>query len=362
MASEHHTVTSTQARRALRSAFKIKRPVFIWGPPGIGKSELVKQVAEDMQGVVVDIRMAQMEPTDLRGIPYYNREINKMDWAPPIDLPDQEFASKHKIVILFLDEFNSAAPSVQAAAYQLVLDRRCGKYHLPDNVVIVAAGNRESDKGVTFRMPLPLVNRFLHLEMRPDFASWHTWAIEHRIHKDVVGYLSFAKNDLCDFNSKSSSRAFPTPRTWTFVSQVISDEESDTDTQYSLIAGAIGEGLATKFMAHRKISDKMPNPMDILQGKVKTLQIKEISAMYSLTTSLCYELKDIADRREVSTEKFHEMGDNFFYFMMENFETELVVMGAKVSLKTYGIPLDPPRLKSYNDIFHKYGKYITQTK
>jgi hypothetical protein len=351
-----------QVRKSLLAAFKIKRPVFIWGPPGIGKSDIVRGVAQELGGVVIDLRMAQMEPTDLRGIPYYNRDINKMDWAPPIDLPDLELASKYPVIVLFLDEFNSAAPSVQAAGYQLVLDRRVGKYVLPDNVVIVAAGNRESDKGVTFRMPMPLANRFLHLEMRPDFTSWQYWAIENRIHKDVVGYLSFAKNDLFDFNSKSSSRAFPTPRSWSFVSDVINDTDSDSDTQFNLIAGAIGDGLAVKFAAHRKFSDKMPNPIDILHGKVKKLEMKEISAMYSLTTSLCYELKDIADRKEVSSDKFHEYGDNFFTFMMENFETELVVMGAKVSLKTYKIPLDPPRLKSYHDIYTKYGKYITQSK
>jgi MoxR-like ATPase len=161
-----------------------------------------------------------MEPTDLRGIPFFNKDNGKMDWAPPIDLPDEELASQYPVIVLFLDEMNSAPPSVQAAGYQLVLNRRVGKYRLPDNVVIVAAGNRESDKGVTYRMPMPLANRFLHVEMRSDFTTWQSWAVTHDIHQDVVSFLSFSKNDLYNFDAKSSSRAFPTPRSWTFVSEL----------------------------------------------------------------------------------------------------------------------------------------------
>jgi hypothetical protein len=256
---------------------------------------------------------------------------------------------------------NSAAPAVQAAGYQLILNRRVGKYKLPDNVVIVAAGNRDSDKGVTYRMPMPLANRFLHIEMRPDFASWQNWAVNKGIHKDVVGYLSFAKQDLYDFDSKSSSRAFATPRTWCFVSDLLNDEEeTDSDTLFNLVAGSVGEGLAVKFMAHRKVAGQMPEPSDILAGKVKELRVKEVSAMYSLTISLCYELKDALDNKRVNTKQFHEMADNFFSYIMANFETELVVMGAKVALKTYRLPIEPSQLKHFDDFHKKYGKYIVE--
>lgn len=358
--SDNLTVTSVQARKAILKAFKAKRPVFLWGPPGIGKSEVVADITKELGGHMIDLRMAQMEPTDLRGIPYYNKDIGKMDWAPPIDLPDDELASKYPIIVLFLDEMNSAAPAVQAAGYQLVLNRAVGKYKLPDNVVIVAAGNRESDKGVTYRMPMPLANRFLHIEMRADFTSWQTWAVNAGIHTDVVGYLSFAKNDLYDFDSKSASRAFATPRSWTFVSQLLEDEaDTDNDTLFNLVAGSVGEGLAVKFMAHRKISSRMPNPSDILSGKVKDLNVKEISAMYSLTTSMCYELRDAIENK-VDSKKFHSMADNFFSYMMANFETELVVMGAKVALKTFKLPIEPSQLKNFDEFHKKYGKYIVE--
>ena len=357
--SDTRTVTSVQARKSLLKAFSKKRPLFLWGPPGIGKSELVAEIAEELGGYMIDLRLGQMEPTDIRGIPFYNKDSGKMEWAEPVDLPTAEFARQYPIVVLFLDEMNSAAPSVQAAAYQLILNRRCGKYFLPDNVVMVAAGNRESDKGVTYRMPTPLANRFIHQEMRVDFASYQEWAVNNSIHKDVVGYLSFAKQDLYDFDPKSASRAFATPRSWTFVSQLLEDEDGDDDTIMNLIAGTVGEGLAVKFMAHRKIAGRMPRPEDILSGKEKDLNVKEVSAMYSLVISMCYELKGAIEKK-VADKQFHEMADNFFAYMMKNFETELVVMGARIALTTYNLPFQPTKLKNFDEFHNRYGKYILQ--
>jgi hypothetical protein len=356
--SDTRTVTAVQAKKSLLKAFQVKRPLFLWGPPGIGKSELVEGITRDLGGIMYDLRLGQMEPTDIRGIPFYNKDSGKMDWAAPVDLPDADTASQYPIVVLFLDEMNSAAPSVQSAAYQLILNRRIGKYFLPDNVVMVAAGNRESDKGVTYRMPTPLANRFIHQEMKVDFASWQEWAVQNRIHKDVVGYLSFAKQDLYDFDAKSSSRSFATPRSWTFVSQLL-DDDGDNDTLTNLIAGTIGEGLAVKFMAHRKVASRMPNPADILAGKVKDLQVKEVSAMYSLVISMCYELKGAVENK-VEDKKFHEMADNFLGYMMKNFETELTVMGARIALTTYDLPFLPTKLKNFDEFHSRFGKYILQ--
>ena len=194
---------------------------------------------------------------------------------------------------------------------------------------MVAAGNREGDRGVTYRMPAPLANRFVHLEAKVDFDDWQDWATLNKIHPDVVGYVGFAKQDLYDFDPKSASKSFATPRSWSFVSDLLSDNDIDNDTLATLIAGAVGDGLSNKFMAHRKIAGKLPKAEDILDGKVKDLQIKEVSAMYSLTVSLCYELKDRAEKK---VKAWDGMADNFFAYMMANFPTELVVMGAKTCL------------------------------
>jgi hypothetical protein len=349
------TVSPSQAIGRVKTAFRTKRPVFLWGPPGIGKSDIVEQIAIAMEGHMVDVRMSLMEPTDLRGIPFYNKDTGLMEWAPPVDLPTEEFCSQFPIVILFLDEMNAAPPSVQAAGYQLILNRRVGTYVLPDNVVIIAAGNRESDKGSTYRMPTPLANRFTHLEMKVEFDSWFEWAVANEIHEDVVGFLSAAKQDLFDFNPRSPSRSFATPRTWTFVSQYLK-EENDPEILVDLIAGTVGEGAAIKFMTHRKHSHALPNVDDVLSGKVTEMTTKEISAMYSLVISMCYELKD--KHSKVDTQEWHKMADCFFLFMMENFNTEITVMGAKVALTSYNLPFQPGRLKHF-DRFHKaYGKYI----
>ena len=357
--TENRSVSPSDARSRVLRCFKNKRPVFLWGPPGIGKSEVIASLTEELGGHMIDLRLGQMEPTDIRGIPFFNKNREVMDWAPPVDLPDEELAGQYPIVVLFLDEMNSAAPAVQAAGYQLILNRRVGKYKLPDNVVIVAAGNRESDKGVSFRMPLPLANRFVHLEVRADYDSWNEWAVSHRIHKDVVGYIGFAKQDLMDFDPRSSSRAFATPRSWTFVSQFLADNDATDAELVDLIAGTVGEGLAVKFMAHRKVSGQMPNPEDVLSGKVKELKTKEISAMYSLTISMCYELQE--QFKKLGKDKiavWHGQADNFLRFMMDNFTTELVVMGARVALTTYNLPMVPGKMKSFDEFHNRFGKYI----
>lgn len=351
--SANRTVSPNEAKRSLRKCVNIKRPVFMWGPPGIGKSDIVKQIGDESDREVVDVRLSLWEPTDIKGIPYYNSTLNTMSWAPPAELPTDPSST----AILFLDELNSAAPATQAAAFQLVLNRRVGTYILPEGVSIVAAGNRESDKGVTYRMPAPLANRFLHLELRTDFEDWLNWATKASLHPEVVGYVSFAKQDLYDFDPKSASKAFATPRSWSFVSDLLKDDDLDNSTLTDLVAGAVGEGLAVKFMAHRKVAKQMPNPTDILMGKVGKVNIKEISAMYSLSISMCYELQE-SDKKKVKN--WNEMADNFFRFCMDNFPTELTVMAAKVALTNYNLPFDASKLKNFDEFHEKFGKYIIQ--
>jgi hypothetical protein len=353
--SSARQLSPNSAKASIKHAIAKRRPIFLWGPPGIGKSDVVHQIGEYMNAHVIDVRLSLWEPPDIKGIPYFDSNQSKMVWAPPAELPDDALAAKHENIILFLDEMNSAAPAVQAAAYQLILNRRVGQYRLPDNVFIVAAGNREADKGVTYRMPSPLANRFVHLEMTVNFDDWFQWAVNHNIHRDVVGFLTFSKKDLYDFDPKSPSRSFATPRTWSFVSELL-DDELDSNTLTDLVSGAVGEGLAVKFMAHRKVASQMPNPTDILDGKVKELKTKEISAMYSLTVSLCYELKEASDK---SDKKFDTKVNNFLRFAMDNFETELVVMGIKLALTQYSLPIDPDEVECFDEFHSRFGKYIT---
>ncbi|PWB49295.1 MAG: ATPase, partial [Nitrosomonadales bacterium] len=160
-------------------------PVMLWGPPGVGKSQIIAEVAARHHAPVVDIRLSQMEPSDLRGIPF--RVGDHVEWAVPAMLPD---AVRHGPVgVLFLDEITSAPPSVSAAAYQLILDRRLGNYRVPDGWAIFAAGNRQGDRGVTYTMPAPLANRFSHFEVEANLDDWVAWAYHSGIDERLIAFL-----------------------------------------------------------------------------------------------------------------------------------------------------------------------------
>ena len=341
-------------------AMQAKRPIFLWGAPGIGKSELVEGIVDNLPGnnLMIDMRLALMEPTDLRGYPFRNPETNQMEWAPPADLPSMEQAEMYDMIVLFLDELNSAPPSVQAAAYQLVLNGRIGQYEMPSNVRIVAAGNRDTDRGVTYRMPSPLANRFRHINMDVNFEDWSIWATNNKVHPEVVGYLTYSKADLFDFDPKTSSQSFATPRSWNFVSEILATAGFDTAPDYEQkveIAGAIGEGMAIKFCEHRKIASKLPNPEDVLNGQVKKLDIKEKSAQYSFAIGLCYELAELADG---DSGLFDKGVDYFFDFIMANFEPELVIFSAKTVLSDHDIDIKPRKLQGKKEFKDRYWKYL----
>lgn len=363
--AEARTVKISEAKRLVRHAMKRQRPVFLWGPPGVGKSDLAAQLADEMGGALIDVRLNLWEPTDIKGIPYYNAAQNTMSWAPPQELPTEEFASQFPVVVLFLDELAGAAPAVQAAAYQLILNRQVGTYKLPKNVVIMAAGNRMTDKGVTYRMPTPLANRFVHFELRVDFTDWLNWAVNNNIDADVVGFLSFAKGDLYNFDPSSSSRGFATPRSWTFVSELLEDSDDLSESLVTdLVAGCVGEGTAVKFMAHKKVAGDLPVPEDVLDAKVTKIDNTEVSACYALATSLCYELRDrhIAGEKAGSDSKemvkYHKSFSNFIGFMMDNFETEMVIMASRIAMQQYKLVPKQDKIERFEEYFGRYGRLV----
>lgn len=357
----HRVERPRDVRTLVTRCMKVGRPVMIWGPPGIGKSELIAEIGKEQGRPVIDMRLLLLEPTDLKGIPYFDPDTKTMKWAQPADLPTENSLNN---AILFLDEINAAPPSVQAAAYQLILNRRVGEYRLPEGTSLACAGNRDSDKGVTYRMPSPLANRLVHIEMGSNFEDWQKWAINNRVHADVVGFLSHHKQKLFNFDPKSPDKAFATPRSWVFVSQLLSDDLPES-MNTSLVAGTVGEGLASEFTAHRKVASKMPKPEDVLTAKEKTLNVKELSAMYSLTISMCYTLQEWVAKAKAkedgfTMDKWHECVDNFFVFMMDNFQTEMIVLGAKTALRDYALPINHRQLKAFKPFHDKYGKFILE--
>ncbi|QFR50036.1 AAA domain-containing protein [Sulfurimonas lithotrophica] len=255
-----------------------KVPVFLWGAPGIGKSSIVKQIAQKKDIGFIDLRLALMDPTDLKGIPFYDRDAHQALWAPPAFLP------KDGEGILFLDELNSAPPSVQASAYQLILDRRVGEYELPDGWAIVAAGNREGDKGVTYKMGAPLANRFVHFEMDISVEDWCDWAYQNNIDESIIGYISYKNEHLFTFDAKNLEKSFATPRSWEYVDKVLKSE-IDASVLLETISGAISKEVAVGYLSFKKVQNKLPNIEDILNsGEAEYPQ--EADVLHALSVGL----------------------------------------------------------------------------
>lgn len=371
---------------------KDRRGLFLWGPPGIAKSSIVRQICKAINFKLIDVRLTQMEPTDLRGIPVPVKQDDGsvlVNWAIPAMLPRRDAGKRTGTIlkddvdrrvladgtldptdthydgaIILLDELPNAAPSVQAGSYQLVLDGALGEYIAPSNVIIMAAGNRDTDKGSTFKMPTPLMNRFVHIEVEANFEDWQTYALTANFNKDVIGYLTAFKHELFQFDPSSASRGFPTPRSWEAVSDVVRKGNALPEiVKTALIGGAIGDGIAVKFLAYQKLASQLPNPSDILEGKVTELKSKDISLMYALTTAMCYELRDRAAEAQADKSKkkmFDNSFDNFLGFMMTQFQPEIVIMGARTALSVFRLKLDPTAMKNFEQFADEYQDLILQ--
>lgn len=269
--------------------------VMLWGPPGVGKSQAVRQIAKEIEYStgksvkVTDVRLLLFNPIDLRGIPTANADKTLAIWLKPQIF--QMDASDSVVNILFLDEISAAPQSVQAAAYQITLDRVVGEHKLPDNCIVIAAGNRITDKSVAYRMPKALANRLMHIEIEGSFDSWKQWAIKSGINDKVIGFLSFRQNYLMGFDSESDDIAFPTPRAWEMVSNILNGIDNDIDNMYSLIAGIVGTGVAVEFRTWSGVYKNLPSIKDIFDGKAPSIP-QETDALYALITSMTVYAKN----------------------------------------------------------------------
>jgi hypothetical protein len=256
-------------------------PVMLWGAPGVGKSQMVGQVAGANDVPVIDIRLSQMEPSDLRGIPF--RVANHVEWAVPSMLPDRE---RHGLRgVLFLDEITSAAPSISAAAYQLILDRRLGAYEVPPGWAIFAAGNRQGDRGVTYTMPSPLANRFSHYEVDTHLDDWVAWAYANGIDDRVIGFLRFRPELLFDFDPAHNPVAFPSPRSWEFAHRALQKFGDHPELLLGALQSCVGPAAGIELHAFIANLDKMPDLEAIIEGG-KVPVPKEIDLQYAVASSL----------------------------------------------------------------------------
>ncbi|KPV48386.1 ATPase, partial [Kouleothrix aurantiaca] len=253
----------------------VKLSTMIWGPPGIGKSSIVAQVAAAHGLECIDLRLSQLAPTDLRGLPV--AENGRSHWYPPEFLPSEGAG------VLFLDEINMAPPTMQGMAQQLILDRKVGSYQVPDGWFIWAAGNREEDRAAVFDMPAPLANRFLHVDVAPDFENFKSYALARSLHEHVIAFLSFRPALL--HRSDALQPAWPSPRSWEMASQL---HAIGLD-----VAAAVGAPAAAEFNAFAALYSQLPDLDRILAGAGDDIAFpEEPSVRYATTVGLTARAAD----------------------------------------------------------------------
>ncbi|MDI6747530.1 MAG: MoxR family ATPase [Rhodocyclaceae bacterium] len=268
-------------------------PVMLWGPPGVGKSQIVAQVAARHQVPVVDIRLSQMEPSDLRGIPF--RVGDHVEWATPSMLPD---AVRHGPEgVLFLDEITSAPPAVSAAAYQLILDRRLGDYRVPAGWAIFAAGNRQGDRGVTYAMPAPLANRFSHFEVDVNLDDWAAWAYANGIDEGLIAFLRFKPELIFDFDPAKNAggeMAFPSPRSWEFAHRALQKFGDHPELLGGALAACVGHAAGIECAAFIDSLDRLPDLDAICAGQAVSVPT-EIDLQYAVAAALAGRAMRVRD-------------------------------------------------------------------
>ncbi len=277
---------------------KVLPSVMLWGPPGVGKSQAVRQIGERIEEetgkrvTITDVRLLLFNPIDLRGIPTANEDKTLAVWLKPqiFQMDDGDDV----INLLFLDEISAAPQSVQASAYQITLDRVVGEHKLPDNCIVIAAGNRVTDRSVAYKMPKALANRLLHIEVQGNFDSWFHWAVKKGINSKVLAYLSFRRDCLFGFSTDNDDLAFATPRTWEMVSNVLNTVGEDFGAVGPLVSGLIGNGLAIEFKNWCRIYADLPKTEDIFAGKTRVVP-KETDKLYAVVTGMIAYAKDHSD-------------------------------------------------------------------
>ena len=305
-------MNTEQLEKALMATIVARQPTFIWGPGGIGKSDVVHQVSAkygaamednameyeinmrnrvallmDNNPHLIDVRASQMDPTDVRGLPKIDGDYAK--WLPPDEFPREGRDPKHGV--LFLVEFPDAPPLVKGALYRLTLDRKVGDYTLPNGWAVVAAGNRQEDGGLYSRMPLPLLNRFTHIELEVSVNTWRKWAIHHLI-PEIVQYISWRPDSLyIPPKSDGKDKAFPTPRSWEFASRLVETMQKmsiDKDVELELLSGTIGQAEAIELVGFLRIFRELPNPDAILMNPDTSDIPDKPEVLYALVGALSH--------------------------------------------------------------------------
>lgn len=276
----------SQVSQSIEVLYAKRRPGFVWGPPGAGKSDVMRQTAKKLGIEIIDIRLSMLDPTDLKGFPIADQVKQVMRWLQADFLPhDPKWKG-----ILFFDEANAAPKSVEAPMYQLTLDRKLGDYHLPDGAGIMLAGNRETDRAIANRQSSALSNRLVHIEYEVHLEDWLDWGVKNnKIDAPLMAFMRFRPALLHAFDA--NSKAWPSPRTWMFANELMSSGLSH-DTEFELLRGVVGEGAAGEFAAFMNVWRDLPKIEDIMKNPTKVKLCESPDAAYAISTSLAEHTHD----------------------------------------------------------------------
>lgn len=305
--------------------FKEFPSVMLWGPPGVGKSQSIREIAKEIEENtkkkvnITDVRLLLFNPIDLRGIPTANADKTLAVWLKPkifeMDVND------NIVNILFLDEISACPQSVQAAAYQITLDRMIGEHKLPDNCIVVAAGNRVSDRSVASKMPKALANRLMHIEVSIDFDSWFEWAKTNGINDMVLKFLENNHKYLMRYLPESDDVAYATPRTWEMVSKIMNNINDPMVNKEALISGLIGKDVAIEFIKFNLVNMNVPNVKDIFFGDIKYEYLTN-EQLYVLKNNIINKAFELSDDYEAMKHSFlyiKEMPDEYAVMIMKTY-------------------------------------------
>ena len=326
--SADYTLRPSELAEVLALLVEARQPTMVWGPPGAAKSMIARQVAAAANRWYVDVRALLLDLVDLRGIPWRSLNVleralaeiivkefgagdiatdvpalvrryqavaelldQRTSWAPPDFLPPTNDTG---LWLINLEELPSAVPMVQAALYQLMLERKCGEYELPEGASLIACGNRENDRGVVHRMPAPLANRLVHLEIRVDAKDWCAWGAANGIAPEVLFFIELEPELLHQFDPQSREHAFPSPRSWEFASNIVKNRNGlDAEVERALFRGTVGEAAAIEFTAFLKVCRELPHPRAVLNDPGNAEIPDNASALMALCGSLYRMASDV---------------------------------------------------------------------
>ena len=292
-------------------------PILIHSSPGVGKSSIVKYVAEKLGIGFVDVRLAEMESVDIRGLPSVDKEKGVMKWNAP-DFWPRDPNSKG---IIFLDEITSCDKSCQVAAYELILDRKIGDfYKVPDGWYIVSAGNLTTDRAVAMSMSSALSNRFLHVELEADPEQWVKWALTHDVHPSVTGFIQYRPENLFNMEKENLERGWPSPRSWDRVSQMCKIYGNNEQLLRKIAYGLVGPAKGVEFMEFHRLNKSFDNILDMMYGKTPVKIPEKNDQLYAMCSSLIYILWRGKDEKDEKARL-----DGFFKILCE-MRPEFVMM------------------------------------